>query len=158
MSDHYPLILTFSDIPTNKNGSRKINKSQVIWNTNKEGGWECYKALTDINNEIEDIFHNQVYDIDSAMKSFEDAMDKIKDKSFGKIRFSKKDQPNEVTKLYNEKAKLLNDSSDNSDEKIEEIEEQIKQLILDKDRDKSQQQPLSLKAVLSESKRINKKL
>ena len=43
--DHYPLIVTFKNIPM---GNHKVVKQtkEIIWNTNKKGRWESYKAFT----------------------------------------------------------------------------------------------------------------
>ena len=51
--DHYPLIITFKHLPM-KNHKLIKTKKEVIWNTNKKGGWEAYKAATSDNHELDE--------------------------------------------------------------------------------------------------------
>ena len=44
--DHFPVIVSFSNLPKKKpiNPNKNVH---TMWNTNKEGGWEVFKSLTD---------------------------------------------------------------------------------------------------------------
>jgi hypothetical protein len=54
-SDHFPLIITFSDIPKQK--PKKMGPtSHTIWNTKKPDGWKTYQTLT----ENDDAFQNLI--------------------------------------------------------------------------------------------------
>ena len=41
-----------------RNQKMKKNESQVIWNTNKSGGWSKYKEMTENNEELEHIIES----------------------------------------------------------------------------------------------------
>ena len=85
-SDHFPVIVTFENIP-----KRKVEKpprqKQTIWNTNKEGGWELFENLTD------DVFTfgNCVDKVDGASTSDDykqilKQIEKVKYSAFGKVK------------------------------------------------------------------------
>ena len=88
--DHYSLILSFKDIPLKAN-QIKITPKFTIWNTNKTGGWESYKDLTENNAKLmevaEDIITN---DPDKMMKTIDTELNKVKFVSFGKVKVRQK--------------------------------------------------------------------
>ena len=102
-SDHFPLILTFV---ANFN-TKKITKkpgSYTMWNTNKEGGWDCYKELTDDHDIFEKVLNDDDDDTKVSntvkMGKIEQIMDKVKYTAFGKVKRkgNLKRQPGETNK------------------------------------------------------------
>ena len=50
-ADHYAMHFIMKGMPL-KSPAMKKNSSQVIWNTNKPGGWKKYNEMTEHNTEI----------------------------------------------------------------------------------------------------------
>ena len=48
-ADHYSMHFILKGMPL-KNPSMRKNEEQVIWNTNKPGGWSKYNDLTENND------------------------------------------------------------------------------------------------------------
>ena len=59
-SDHFPMIVTFKDLPLKNAQSKSKTDKYTMWNTNKDGGWQEYENLT----RKDDIFENICMDID----------------------------------------------------------------------------------------------
>ena len=51
-SDHFTLILSFSNLPLRNTRPARTHRKCVRWNTNKEGGWSAYKELTEDNDAL----------------------------------------------------------------------------------------------------------
>ena len=57
-----------------------------MWNTNKIGGWEVYRMMTENNKKMENaVTMND--DPTAAMKTLDDELNKVKYKAFGKVKF-----------------------------------------------------------------------
>ena len=107
-----------------KNPSMKKDEDQVIWNTNKPGGWTKYKDLTDNNNEL-DVIREKAENMTSN-----EMMKKIKYKCFGKVNNSRRmESDKDLDKLYNEKAVAA------SNDEIKAVEEKIAEQLLVKQRE-----------------------
>ena len=114
-----------------KNPSMKKDEDQVIWNTNKPGGWTKYKDLTDNNNEL-DVIREKAENMTSneMMKKIENVTTKIKYKCFGKVNNSRRmESDKDLDKLYNEKAVAA------SNDEIKAVEEKIAEQLLVKQRE-----------------------
>ena len=82
--DHHTLILSFRDIPTNRN---KVKQEPTVrFNLKKEEGWENYKALTEECDDLLRIVNDNEKSIADIYEKFEKMHNKIKFKSFGKTR------------------------------------------------------------------------
>ena len=106
-SDHKAILIEFANILLKK---VKVKNTKVIkesiWNTNRQGGWKRYRCLTEDNDQFKSIAQNEVYDLEDAYSKFSKVHDKIKFKSFRKVRYIKKNIENtneKVAKLYKEK-------------------------------------------------------
>ena len=69
--NHYPLILTFSNLPTGENNFGKETnqeKHEIMWNTNKKGGWNEYKEVTENNERLDRTFMEESIDINRELK------------------------------------------------------------------------------------------
>ena len=101
-TDHYGLLFKLKNIPM-KVKSLKITKDTVVWNTNKEGGWEKYHDLTSDSRELESIAGNaNDMNSDELMLKLSRRMEKIKFQSFGKVKKRMKTIANDrdLEKLY----------------------------------------------------------
>ena len=95
-SDHFPIIVTFTNLPM-KNTKKKTKVDNfTIWNTNKENGWNNYEYLTRKDElfkniciaENTDMNRNDVSPTD-AMDKINNVMTKVKHTAFGKVKISK---------------------------------------------------------------------
>ena len=102
-SDHFPLILTFVANFSTKKITKKPG-SYTMWNTNKEGGWDCYKELTDDHDIFEKVLNDDDDDTKVSntvrMGKLDQIMDKVKYTAFGKVKRkgNLKRQPGETNK------------------------------------------------------------
>ena len=82
-----------------------MNEDQVIWNTNKPGGWSKYNDLTENNIELDRIIEKaDNMSSNEMMKKMENLTMKIKHKSFCKVNHSRRiESDKELEKLYEEK-------------------------------------------------------
>ena len=88
--DHYPLILTFKNLPL-KSGQNVINPKYTSWDTNKAGGWDAYQALTENNAKLEQIAEDTVEDNpDKIMAAIDKEIDRVKFVAFGKVKVKSK--------------------------------------------------------------------
>ena len=91
-SDHFPLIMTFAETFCKKYAPKKTD-CFTMWNTNKDGGWNHYKELTENNDKFGKACE---YNIDhdkavaqtttEAMDEIDKVMNKIKYTAFGKVK------------------------------------------------------------------------
>ena len=88
-SDHFPLLLTFSNLPRSE--EENIEK-QVKWNLAKEDGWKHYKENEDLLDKLEDVVENEETSIEETKHKFDKIHNKIKFKTFGKVTISNKDR------------------------------------------------------------------
>ena len=87
--DHYASLLTFKDIPL-KSEQKVGGPKYTIWNTNKEGGWEKYKEMTEDNPKLEEVGRDSSNDADKMMNIINKELNRIKYIAFGKVKTSKK--------------------------------------------------------------------
>jgi hypothetical protein len=114
-----------------------------VWNTNKSGGWEKYKASTEDNDESINIFEDAKKSTTDNVKDIEKKMTKKKFVAFGKVKQKSKPENKELKKLYEAKCSKLDakTSVDEIDDAInvkllelqrEDIEHEIKEVMLRK--------------------------
>ena len=95
-SDHFPVIVTFRNLPPKKGGNKPKVDNFTIWNTNKAGGWTEYENLT----KKDDLFLNILQDNETstilqnvspteAMDKLDKVMTKVKHTAFGKVILGK---------------------------------------------------------------------
>ena len=76
-TDHYSLLLTLSNLPLR--GKQTISgPKSVRWNTNKTGGWEDYKMLTEANPNLDKVDMSSEMDADTMMKTIDKELKKVK--------------------------------------------------------------------------------
>ena len=63
------------------------SKSIVRWNTNREGGWNKFKEMTENNRVFNKVSIQLDGDPDTMMKDINKEMKHIKFEAFGKIKF-----------------------------------------------------------------------
>ena len=142
-TDHFPILVTFKNIPVCMSKDKQTEKHSV-WNTNKTGGWEMYKNLTEDNDDLESLAKGNISDTTEYNQKLETLMNKVKFRAFGKVSFTNKssnDKP--LENLYKEK-RLCFDSKEN-DDKIDEIEANISNLLLKKQREDYEKKSENLK-------------
>ena len=97
------------------------------WNTNKTGGWEKYKEGTTDNALLEKPVESKGENPDKIMKDIDSALEKVKFKSFGKVKEKKKPIVSQIMKnLQEEKKKVKDDAT-----KVEEVDKLIAAQLLD---------------------------
>ena len=130
-TDHFSLIFKLKDIPM-KVIDLKVKNNPVIWNTFKEGGWEKYRDLTTNSPELEEV-NEMAKNLNSEelMNKISKRMEKIKFKSFGKVKrkITSVTNDKDLRKLYEEKMKNDDDENTQLDEKINNkiLEHQVKE-------------------------------
>ena len=83
-SDHLAVKITFKGMP--RKTTKKIVKPKILlWNTNKEGGWEKYRTLTHQNPALEKVKLES--DPEKIMNSIERELDSVKYRCFGKVKY-----------------------------------------------------------------------
>ena len=112
-SDHFSCFLTLTDLPRVR---ERREEDRVVWNLGKEGGWDKYKELTDKYSEaLQEAVDNEEC-MDTKMEAFEKIHDRIKYKSFGKVRIG--------TKYKDKKEERTRDNEERSNEAKELFEEE----------------------------------
>ena len=97
--DHYTLVLSFKDIPVNRNKVKQ--ETEVRFNLNKPNGWENYKVLTEDCKDLLKIVNDEEETIENMYDRFGKIHTKIKFKCFGKTRVKKNGNKNEQTNENN---------------------------------------------------------
>ena len=145
-TDHYSLELIFKNLPL-KSGQVKAEPTFRLWNTNKEGGWEKYTAMTTDNGKLEEVAADDSEDPDRMMNSIDKELNRIKYASFGKVKVRNKPKTSkELEKLQKEKIKCFEEVSDLARmEKVKEIDEQIAENLLVEQRKLFEKELKSLK-------------
>ena len=128
-ADHYTLHFILRGMPM-KNPKMKVNKSEVIWNTNKPGGWSKYKEMTENNTDLDSIAESaENLTSNEIMTRLENKTSKIKYRSFGKVKNSRgMENDKELEVLYSEKTMAA------SSKDIQEVEDKIAGKLLEKQR------------------------
>ena len=112
--DHYASLLIFKNLPL-KSKQKVGGPKFTIWNTNKEGGWENYKKLTEENPKLEEVAKDTSNDPDQMMNKLDKELNRIKYISFGKVKIRQKPKCNkELENLQNEKIKCFDDITEDN--------------------------------------------
>ena len=122
--------------------SRKVigQHKAVRWNTNREGGWDAYKALTTENQVIQKVASSDSRDPEVLMNKFEKEIKNVKFKAFGKVKEGRqKCGDKEIEKLTEAKREATNQ------EDIEQIDAAVDKLIVRKQREKFESEIEKLK-------------
>ena len=123
-SDHFPLIMTFAGTFCKKYAPKKTD-CFTMWNTNKDGGWNHYKELTENNDKFGKACE---YNIDhdkavaqtttEAMDEIDKVMNKIKYTAFGKVK----------RKINNRNNDADDETYDKTDDRRKLLENQRKEI------------------------------
>ena len=93
-----------------------------MWNTNKVGGWELFKMVTENSDKLKNIPEDET-------DSYEENkwwIGKTKFIAFGKVKVNTKPKPDEnIDQLYKEKIKVFEENKDNKETLIEIFDEKI---------------------------------
>ena len=144
-ADHYSMYFKMKGMPLRNPAMRK-NNSQVIWNTNKTGGWSLYKESTENNAELDSIVEQaEGMSTNEMMKKIESITTKIKFKCFGKVNNSRRmENDKDLDKLYTEKVKA------DTEEEIQAVDCRIADKLLQKQRKEYEDKLEYLKLVKKE--------
>ena len=77
---------------------------ETVWNTNKPGGWDKYKDLTEADDDLNSLAEGDLSNSTEYNHKMDKIMDKVKFKCFGKVSFTNKlnvDKP--LENLYEER-------------------------------------------------------
>ena len=67
---------------------KKSSQKQKLWNTNKNGGWESYKDLTEDNPELTKLLEDDDISTPTPFnENLQKIMNKVKFRAFGKVSF-----------------------------------------------------------------------
>ena len=146
-SDHYAILVEIKDLPLSSMNIREEKK--CIWNLNKKDGWENYKILTDVNENLVKITNNDEIDSTDMMKNFNKEVTKVKYKAFGKVTTSKGALANsKLRNLHKEKQGILQqpESKENALE-LKKIHEAISDEIITCQRENLDKQLATIKDV-----------
>ena len=105
-TNHYALIFKLKNLPRKPKIAPGIKPK--IWNTRKEGGWEAYTKATQCNDRFKAVAVAPSEDVTVAMKTIEKELEKVKFKSFGKVKLGKSAKVSQEVKTLNkEKACIV---------------------------------------------------
>ena len=123
-SDHFPVIVTFENIPLLK--PIKLGRNaHTIWNTNKQGGWDAFKESTQKSDEFDKIIDATKCNTE-IVTNLEKLLSKKKFASFGKVKVRNKTVNKDLQKLYEVKASKMEQKDD-----IEDVEKAISVKLLE---------------------------
>ena len=145
--DHYPLILTFKNIPLNSS-QISINPKFTMWDTNKVGGWEAYQAMTENNVKLREIAEDTIEDNpDKIMTAIRKELDKVKFAAFGKVKVKLKPKADkELVNLQKQKIDCFDaDKDESKEEKIKELDIKIAEHLILEQRKQFEKELLSMK-------------
>ena len=66
-SDHRGISITFKDIPLAKDKVEHPTIKETVWNTNKKGGWQKFKSITEKNEVFEEIAGENITDVNKVL-------------------------------------------------------------------------------------------
>ena len=119
-SKHHSSILEFRNIPL-KIKANSVGVKFSMWNTNKVGGWEVFKDMTE-NNEKLDNAAIENEDTTKAMKVIGDELTKVEFKAFGKVKVSNTAKANEeLEKLQKKKCVAIMDNKSDLEDELEKL-------------------------------------
>ena len=121
-TDHFSLHLVFKNVLT-KSLTKPVDEKHIMWNTNKPEGWNCFKELTENNQDLNELLEDENVNSPTIfIERLERIINKAKYKAFGKVTFSNRSISNKpLEKLYNERKVIISNTEDN--EKILEVEQ-----------------------------------
>ena len=93
--DHFPLLLVFKNLQL-KSRQQKNGCKITMWNTNKDGGWEKYKELTEDNTKLQEVAVDSSEDPDHMMNKIDKELNRIKYIAFGKVKLIQKPKVNKI--------------------------------------------------------------
>ena len=118
------------------------------WDTNKEGGWEEFKALTTANAILDEVSNEVNGDPDDMMIRIENEMNKVKFKAFGKVKIRNKNKSNKIlTDLQNQKINCYEKMTNTiaRDIQIEEIDKKLAETLLSDQRNNFEKEICAMK-------------
>ena len=90
-TDHFSTLLSLKDLPRRQ---KDKEEKRVMWNLAKQRGWEDYKKLTNKYNKysekLKDIVEDKSESIEDIMNRFDNVLNQIKFKAFGKVTINKR--------------------------------------------------------------------
>ena len=106
-TDHFSLLLELW-LPRKE----RSHKRPTVWNKNKPGGWEAYKAMTEaVQSKMEKVIEDEEIPIEEVMKRLDKMQEKIKHATLGKTKVKSKKNtakhPEKETVSEEEHAKML---------------------------------------------------
>ena len=122
-SDRYTCLLTFQNLPRRREGK---GEQKVVWNLEREGGWDRYKELTEEFSENLGRIIEGEGSIETKIKIIDRTHDKIKYKAFGKVRIGRgaqKQHEGEAGKEVNEEGKARKAFEEQAKKAVNEIKE-----------------------------------
>ena len=116
--DHFSFLLTFKNLPLKINVKNCVPK-YTLWNTNKEGGWEKYTALTEENIKLDEVANDSSKDPNYMMTKISKELNRIKFVSFGKVKNRQKPKGNmKLEQLQKDKVACYEVIGDDSDREM----------------------------------------
>ena len=110
-------------------------KKNIIWNTNKPGGWQTYNELLEKNEILAEIANSTVDDPEIMMKLIDKEMNNAKYKAFGKVKEKNNDKHSgEVIALQKEKLAVIDNGADKNNEDVVSIDKKLAATLLVKQR------------------------
>ena len=148
--DHYPLILEFHNLPREK--QKQQSDSYTIWNTNREGGWEKFRELTNNAEEFVEILENENVSATELMNNIEKKLNKIKFKAFGKVRRQPSLPDKELRKLVALKEKVYSEPTVKRSE-VEKVESDLNKKLIELQREDLEKEVKTIKATIAQKGR-----
>ena len=127
-----------------------MNPKFTLWNTNKAGGWEIYKDLTENNEKFNEVARDCIEDDpNQLMKVIDKELNRIKFKAFGKVKIKLKPKADKIlAELQEQKIKHFEDKNSVPDyEKIKEVDSKIAAHLLTEQRIQFEKELSSLKDI-----------
>ena len=101
-----------------------------MWNTNKTGGWDVYKMLTEKNEKLENAAVNNMEPTE-AMKVIDAELNKAKFKAFGKVKIRNKPKGNkELENLQKKKNDIIMQNASNAEEELGKVDQKLTENLL----------------------------
>ena len=108
----------------------KAGAKFCIWNTDKEGGWDKFKELTEDNEKLLEVARDITGDVDVMMKTIDKELNRIKYVSFGKVKINQKPKSNKVLEELQKKKIQCYTEITNNDAEVKKIDIEIANYLL----------------------------
>ena len=142
--------MKFKDIPLRQE-QNQAGPRYTTWNTNKEGGWDVYKEITDEDSKLAAIGLDVIDDATKAMKKVNKELDKCKFQAFGKV--SVRQSPivhKDINSLFKKKSKLLEkEDSTERDCEVKKLENEIACKLVGKQRENLEREIAELRKTIN---------